>query len=291
MCDEKTELDNDAYEARHGISRRAVGKAAAFGSLGIAALSQPAAADGLVEQDVKVPTPDGEADAYFVHPSEGAHAGVLIWPDILGLRPAFRSMGARLASAGYAVLVVNPYYRTQAAPVVGEGASFRDKATRDKVLPLARSLSAETNKTDAKAFVDYLDAQDAVDKGRKIGTTGYCMGGPIIMRTAAAVPDRVGAACSYHGGGLVTDKPDSPHLLIPQMKAQLLIAVADNDDERDPNAKLVLREWFDKHGLQAEIEVYEGAMHGWCVLDSRVYNHEPAEKAWARTLALFKRAL
>ncbi len=291
MCDEKTELDNDAFEARHGISRRAVGKAAAFGSLGIAAFSQPVAADGLVEQDVKVPTPDGEADAYFVHPSEGAHAGVLIWPDILGLRPAFRSMGARLASAGYAVLVVNPYYRTQAASVVGEGASFRDKATRDKVLPLARSLSAETNKTDAKAFVDYLDAQSAVDKGRKIGTTGYCMGGPIIMRTAAARPDRIGAAASFHGGGLVTERPDSPHLLIPQMKASFLIAVAENDDEKEPETKNVLRTEFAANGLAAEIEVYEGALHGWCPPDSRVYNEPQAERAWSRLLALFDKAL
>jgi carboxymethylenebutenolidase len=214
-----------------------------------------------------------------------------MWPDILGLRPAFREMATRLAASGYAVLCINPYYRDAQAPVVQVGASFQDESTREKVMPMYRNLSAKTHQSDAKAFVNWLDEQTPVDTGRKIGTMGYCMGGPIVMRTAAVAADRIGAACSYHGGGLVTDKPDSPHLLIPKMNAQFLIAVAENDDEREPNTKIALSDAFKEHGLDAEIEVYEGAMHGWCVLDSRVYNHDAAEKAWERTLALFQRAL
>jgi carboxymethylenebutenolidase len=214
-----------------------------------------------------------------------------MWPDILGLRPAFREMATRLAASGYAVLCINPYYRDAQAPVVQVGASFQDESTREKVMPMYRNLSAKTHQSDAKAFVNWLDEQTPVDTGRKIGTMGYCMGGPIVMRTAAVAADRIGAACSYHGGGLVTDKPDSPHLLIPKMNAQFLIAVAQNDDEREPNTKVALGDAFKEHGLDAEIEVYEGAMHGWCVLDSRVYNHDAAEKAWGRTLALFERAL
>jgi carboxymethylenebutenolidase len=199
-------------------------------------------------------------------------------------------MGKRLAEAGYAVLVVNPYYRQKRAPVVAPGASFADEATRNAVMPLARSLSAATNTADANAFVAWLDAQPAVDKQRKLGTTGYCMGGPITMRTAAAAPARVGAAASFHGGGLVTDKPDSPHLLVPQMKAQYLFAVAENDDEREPEAKNVLREAFAKAGLAAEIEVYPAA-HGWCPPDSPVYDEKQAERAWSRMLVLFEKAL
>jgi carboxymethylenebutenolidase len=214
-----------------------------------------------------------------------------VWPDILGLRPAFRQMGKRLAESGYAVLVVNPFYRQAKAPVVPAGASFADQKTRDIVMPLAKALSATTNTTDARAFVEFLDSQPAVDKNRKIGTTGYCMGGPIVMRTAAAVPDRIGAGASFHGGGLVTKAPDSPHLLIPQMKAHFLFAIAENDDEREPEVKNVLREWFDKAKLPAEIEVYAGAAHGWCPPDSAVYHEKQAERAWSRLLVLFKEGL
>ena len=189
------------------------------------------------------------------------------------------------------VLCINPYYRDAGAPVVEVGESFQDESTREKVMPMYRNLSANTHQTDAQALVNWLDAQEVVDTQRKIGTMGYCMGGPIVMRTAAVAAERIGAACSYHGGGLVTDESDSPHLLIPQMQAKFLIAVAHNDDEREPTTKVVLADAFKQHQLEAEIEVYEGAMHGWCVLDSRVYNHEPAERAWARTLALFQRAL
>lgn len=286
MCDENTVDENERYL----ISRRRFGAVSAGAALA-AVLPVTVNAMAVSERDVTVPTPDGSADCYFVHPAEGAHAGVIIWPDILGLRPAFRAMGKRLAESGYAVLVVNPYYRNVAAPVVGPGASFQDTATRNVVLPLARSLSPETNTTDAAAFVRFLDAQTAVDTTRKIGTMGYCMGGPITMRTAAALPERIGAGASFHGGGLVTDAKNSPHQLVPQMQAQFLIAIASNDDEREPEAKHELRKAFDSAGLIAEIEVYEGALHGWCPPDSGVYNEAQAERAWARLLALFDKAL
>ena len=200
-------------------------------------------------------------------------------------------MGRRLAESGYAVLVVNPYYRSARAPVVEEGASFRDAATREVIMPLMRSLSAETNVTDARAFVAFLDAQDVVDGERKMGTTGYCMGGAMTMRTAAAFPERIGAGASFHGGRLVTDAPDSPHLLAGKMRAHYLFAIAENDDQKQPEAKTVLREAFDAAGLPAEIEVYEGAMHGWCPPDSAVYHEAQAERAWSRLLALFETAL
>jgi len=210
---------------------------------------------------------------------------------VLGLRPAFRAMGKRLAESGYSVLVVNPFYRSKRAPVVPDGASFADQKVRDAVLPLAQALNPTTHTTDAKAFVAWLDTQQAVDKSKKIGTTGYCMGGPITMRTAAAVPERVGAGASFHGGSLATNAPDSPHLLVPQIKAQFLFAIADNDDMRDPDAKNLLRNAFAKTGVPAEIEVYKGAMHGWCALDATVYDKEKAERAWSRLLALFEKAL
>lgn len=294
MCDERTLQDEEDASRRDAegawFTRRQLGIAAAGASL--AALVPTArAAQSVSSADVSVSTPDGEADCYFTHPETGSHAGVIVWPDILGLRPAFRGMGDRLAASGYAVLVVNPYYRRARSPVVEEGASFRDQATRQKVMPLARSLTPETNVTDAKAFVGFLDAQDAVDANRPIGTTGYCMGGPMTMRTAAAVPERIGAGASFHGGGLVTSAEDSPHLLVPTMRASFLFAIADNDDERDPNAKGALREAFDAAELDAEIEVYEGAMHGWCPPDSAVYNEPQAERAWERLLVLFGKAL
>ena len=291
MCDEDTVTENNRYlQQQTGLTRRAFNQLTAGAAL---SLMLPAVANAaeVVETDVKVTTPDGEADCYFVHPVSGQHAGVILWPDILGLRPAFRAMGKRLAQSGYSVLVVNPYYRNSSAPVVAEGASFQDEATRNTLLPLARSLSAITTVTDAQAYVRFLDAQNVVDKKRKIGTTGYCMTGPFTMRTAAAIPDRIGAGASFHGGGLVTDGQDSPHLLVPQMKAHFLFAIAANDDERDPEGKNVLRKTFDKAHLPVEIEVYEGAMHGWCPPDSRVYNEVQAERAWSRLLALFGTAL
>ena len=285
MCDEETVNDSEVY-----LSRRQVGITGGAAVL-MATLPRAANATDVTESDVTITTPDGDADAYFVHPSSGSHAAVLIWPDILGLRPAFRQMGKRLAEAGYAVLVINPYYREAKSPVVSEGASFQDEETRNRVLPMALALSAQTVMTDATAFVSFLDAQEAVDTSKKIGTTGYCMGGPFTMMTAATLPDRIGAGASFHGGRLVTDDPSSPHLLVPQMKADFLFAIAENDDEKQPEAKTSLREAFDSAGLKAEIEVYEGALHGWCPPDSRVYNEPQAERAWSRMLALLDGAL
>ncbi len=301
MCDEITEKENQALFNRQaqanqdpthssGITRRQFGGLAASASL-MMALPPVANALTISESDVTVTTPDGDADCYFVHPAEGKHPAVLVWPDIIGLRPAFREIGKRLAQSGYAVLVVNPFYRVKKAPVVAAGASFSDPDTRTTLIGLARQLTPETHVTDAKAFIDFLDAQAAVDTSRGVGTTGYCMGGPIVFRTAASMAHRVKAAATFHGGGLVTDAENSPHRLIPDMKADFLIAVADNDDEREPHVKGVLKEDFAKANLEAEIEVYEGAMHGWCPPDSRVYHQEQAEKAWARLLALFEKAL
>ena len=222
---------------------------------------------------------------------KGEYPAVLIWPDIFGLRPAFKQMGKRLAESGYTVLAINPFYRTKKAPTAPEHPDFNDPATRQAMLSLAGTLSAATALTDARASVAYLDQQAPVDKKRKMGTTGYCMGGPFVFRTAAAFPERVAAGATFHGGGLATDKPDSPHLLIPQMKAQFLIAIAENDDQREPEVKNILREAFAKAHLAAEIEVYAGTKHGWCPPDSAVYNAAQAEKAWGRMLLLFKKAL
>jgi carboxymethylenebutenolidase len=290
MCDQDHfEDDLEKYIRRGAVTRRDFGAMSA--GVGLTMLLPAVAnAQAVTEREVNITTPDGTADCYFVHPSSGAHAAVLVWPDILGLRPAFRDMGKRLAQSGYSVLTVNPFYRQKKAPVVPEGASFADEATRNTVMPLAQALNATTHVTDARAFIGWLDQQPSVDRNRKIGTTGYCMGGPIVMRTAAALPDRVGAGASFHGGGLTTNNPDSPHLLVPQMKAQFLIAVAENDDMRDPQSKNILGETFEKAGLDAEIEVYPAA-HGWCPPDSAVYDEAQAERAWSRMLALFDSAL
>jgi carboxymethylenebutenolidase len=287
MCDEQTVHDNERFlQTSVPLSRRRFNVITA-GAAAAMVLPNPANATNVSESEVTVQTPDGNADCYFAHPASGRHAGVIVWPDVLGLRPAYRQMGKRLAESGYAVLVVNPYYRVAKAPVVEPGASFQDAVTRDVVMPLAQSLTAATNETDAKAFVAFLDGQSVVDTQRKIGTTGYCMGGPITMRTAAAVPNRIGAGASFHGGRLVTDAADSPHLLVPKMRASFLFAIAENDDASEPDVKHVLRQTFADAGLAAEVEVYTGALHGWCAIDSRVYNEAQAERAWARLLALF----
>jgi carboxymethylenebutenolidase len=289
MCEkDHFEEDLEKYVRAGRVTRRDFGTLTAGAGLAMM-LPHAANAQAVTEREVEIRTPDGVCDAYFVYPQSGAHAAVLVWPDILGLRTAFREMGKRLAESGYAVLTVNPFYRGRRAPVVPEGATF-DEATRGIVFPLAQALNATTHVTDARAFVAWLDQQPQVDRSRGIGTTGYCMGGPITMRTAAALPERIGAAASFHGGGLVTQNPDSPHLLVPQMKAQYLFAVAENDDEREPEAKNVLRETFEKANLQAEIEVYPAA-HGWCPPDSAVYDEAQAERAWSRLLGLFDRAL
>jgi carboxymethylenebutenolidase len=272
------------------VSRRQFGALALGTGL---AMALPRLADAAETKgvDVEIKTPDGTCDAYFVSPAKGRHPAVLTWPDIFGLRPASKEMATRLAGSGYSVLVINPFYRTQKAPTAPEHPDFNDPATRQALMTLAGTLSPATAATDATTFIAFLDAQPSVDKKKKMGTTGYCMGGPFVFRTAAAHADRIGAAATFHGGGLVTDKPESPHLLIPQMKAQYLVAIAENDDTRQPEAKTVLKDAFAKANLSAEVEVYAGAQHGWCPPDSAVYNHDQAEKAWSRQLALFSKAL
>ncbi len=286
MCDQDHfDKDRQEYERLGLVTRKQFGMMLGAGMAMM--LPQVANAAAVTEADVNVPTPDGTADCYFVHPASGSAAGVLMWPDIFGLRPAFRQMGKRLAESGYSVLVVNPFYRVKKAPTAEAGAA----TPIDSVRPMAMGLNETTQTTDAKAFIAWLDAQPSVSKTRKIGTQGYCMGGPIAFRTAGAVPDRVGAVASFHGGGLVSDKPDSPHLAAAKSKAQFLIAIAANDDARSPKDKDVLKETFAKAGLPAEIEVYEGAAHGWCPPDSHVYNEPQAEKAWSRLLVLYGKAL
>jgi carboxymethylenebutenolidase len=288
MCDEHYEEDVKANK-QSLLSRREFGAMSVVAGMAML-LPRVEGAVAVTESDVNIKTPDGTADCYFVHPASGSGAGVVVWPDILGLRPAFRTMGKRLAESGYSVLVVNPFYRSKKAPVIAEGAKFSDPAVSAAVRPLAGALNPTTHVTDAKAFVAWLDTQASVSKTRKIGTTGYCMGGPMVMRTAASVPERVGAAATFHGGGLASTAADSPHLLVPQMKAQSLHCVAMNDDQRDANAKVLLKEAFDKAKLLTEIEVYP-AMHGWCAIDSEQYNMEQAERAHARLLVLFGKAL
>jgi carboxymethylenebutenolidase len=288
--------EKDDFDEMYAISRARDLSRRQFGALTLgvgltAVLPRLADAAETTESEVEIKTPDGTCDAYIVHPVKGRHPAVLIWPDIFGLRPTFRQMGKRLAESGYTVLVINPFYRTKKAPTAPEHPDFGDPATRQALMALAGTLSPATALTDAKAFVAYLDAQPSVDTKKKMGTTGYCMGGPFVFRTAASYPDRVGAAATFHGGGLVTDKPESPHLLIPKMKAHFLVAIAENDDASQPDAKTVLKDSFAKANLPAEIEVYAGAKHGWCPPDSQVYNADQAEKAWGRMMVLFKSAL
>lgn len=291
MCDESSFADMDEESPRSGsLTRRQFGAVSAGAGLSLLLPGWAEAADG-VGRDVEIKTPDGTADGYFAHPSSGTHPGVLLWPDAFGLRPAMKGMADRLAGSGYAVLAVNPYYRTAPAPVLPAGADFAHEPTREKIMSLMATLNAQTQAKDATAFVDFLDAQAAVARDRKLGTIGYCMGGAITMRTAAARPDRIGAGASFHGGRLVTEAPDSPHRLVPKIKAQYLFAIAANDDERQPEAKEVLRKAFASSSLPAEIEVYAGALHGWCPPDSRVYHEAQAERAWSRLLALFGTAL
>jgi carboxymethylenebutenolidase len=286
MCEQdQFEKDRQDYEARGMVTRRQFGVLLGAGVAMM--LPKVVNAVAVTESDVDIKTPDGTCDAYFVHPATGTGAAVLIWPDIFGLRPAFRQMGKRLAESGYSVLVVNPFYRAKKAPTAEKGGA----TPIDQVRPLAAGLNETTHMTDAKAFVAWLDQQTPVAKNKKIGTQGYCMGGPMAFRTAAAVPDRVGAVASFHGGGLVTTMPNSPHLQAAASKAQFLVAIAENDDQRSPNDKTALKDTFAKANLAAEIEVYAGSAHGWCPPDSQVYNEPNAEKAWARLIALYSKAL
>ena len=286
MCDQDHfEDDRKLAEQRGWVTRKQFGVMLGAGMSML--LPRIANAVAVTEADVNVTTPDGTADCYFVHPSSGTGAGVLIWPDIFGLRPAFRQMGKRLAESGYSVLVVNPFYRAKKAPTAPQGGA----TPIGDVMPLARGLNETTHMTDAKAFIGWLDQQGSVAKNRKMGTQGYCMGGPMAFRTAAAVPDRVGAVATFHGGGLVAQGPNSPHLQAAKSHASFLIAIAASDDEKAPKDKDTLKETFAEAKLPAEIEVYEKTMHGWCPPDSSVYNEANAEKAWGRLLALYGKAL
>jgi len=286
MCDQDhSEKELQELDASGLITRRQFG--VLLGAGVIMRLPQTPNAVKVTESEVTIKTPDGMADAYFVHPATGTAPGVLVWPDIFGLRPAFRQMGKRLAESGYSVLVVNPFYRTKKAPTAEQGAATPIQG----LMPLMQGVMNETTQTtDAKAFIAWLDQQASVAKNRKMGTQGYCMGGPFALRTAAA-SDRVGAAASFHGAQLVTDMPNSPHLQASKTKAQFLIAIATNDDMQRPMDKTVMKDTFAKANVPAEIEVYTGAQHGWCPPDSGVYNQAQAEKAWSRLLELYGKAL
>ena len=291
MCDDEIH-QGVTHDPR--VSRRAFGLTATA-ALTLAAARADAAA--VVERDVEIKTSDGTADAALFHPATGGpeNSGpwpaVLMWPDILGLRPVFRQMGRRLAAQGYVVLVPNPFYRARHAPVVDAAFDFSKPEDRAKVMPLAAALTPDTTAHDAPAFLAFLDAQPQTNTKAKAGVQGYCMGGPLTFRTAAAVPDRIAAAATCHGAGLVTAKPDSPHLLIPKAKARFTCAIAANDDAREPTAKDVLRSSFADAHLPAHVEVYPGANHGWCVPGSAAYDEAAAERAWAQVSALYKATL
>jgi carboxymethylenebutenolidase len=293
--DQKNQQKNDAQAG--DIARRDfVGLSVATG---LAATASSAAAKGLevVEKDVEIKTPDGTCDAAFIHPKSGSHPGVLIWPDAFGLRPSMREMAKRLAADGYSVLVPNPFYRLTKAPYT-DASKIDFQTERPKLTPMMASVNAPGNaEKDAVAYVAFLDAQKEVNKSKKVGTQGYCMGGALVVRTAATLPNRVGAGGSFHGGALVTDQPSSPHLLAPKIKARMYFGIAANDDKTQPDAKDKLKEAFAVAKVPAEIEVYSGSQHGWCVSDmpagngAPIYNKPDAERAWAKLMALYKAAL
>ena len=282
------------------LSRREFVAMSIAAGLAAAAASGSAAELPVVETTVEVKTPDGVCDAAFIHPASGSHPGVLIWPDAFGLRPSMRDIGKRIAAEGYSVLVPNPFYRLAKAPVIADPTSFsfQNPADMAKLQPLMASINAPgAAEKDAAAYIAFLDAQPQVNKAKKIGTQGYCMGGPLVVRTAAASADRVGAGASFHGGGLVTTAPTSPHLLAPKIKGRMYFGIASNDDSRQPDAKDTLREAFAAAKVPAEIEVYAEALHGWCVSDMPLQNGKPiyskpdAERAWGKLVALYKTAL
>src|SRR5712691_3596622 len=269
---------------------------------GIAAAATNAAAQqGVVETNVEIKTTDGTCDAAFIHPASGSHPGVLVWTDAFGLRPSMREIARRLAVEGYSVLVPNPFYRVAKAPVFENASNFNfaDPPQRAKLTPLMGSINAEgAAERDAAAFIAWLDMQRQVDRSKKVGTQGYCMGGPLVVKTAAAVSNRVGAGASFHGGGLVTDNANSPHLLAPKIKARMYFGIAANDDMQQPDAKTKLKDAFAAAKVPAEIKVYSQAQHGWCVSDmpkqangQPIYSKADADRAWGKLIALYKTAL
>jgi carboxymethylenebutenolidase len=288
--DPKDSLTNN--ESSTGVGRRefVASVAAGFAAAGTAS------AASVVEKEVEIKTPDGTADAVFIHPASGSHPGVLIWTDAFGLRPTFRDIGKRVAALGYSVLVPNPFYRVGKAPFFEDASTVDFNKDRGKIMPLMQSVNAPGHaEMDAVAYIDFLDDQKQVNKGKKIGTQGYCMGGPLVLKTCAQRADRVGAGGSFHGGGLVTDKPDSPHLLAPKIKAKMYFGIAHSDDVRQPDAKDKLKEAFDAAGNPAKIEVYQTCFHGWCIPDmpkqadgTPTYNKPEAERAWKQLVILYK---
>lgn len=294
------ERERGRRKAAGEMTRRDFVAAGAAAGLAAASGASAAARRAVVERDVRIKTADGVCDAAFFHPPAGTHPGVLIWTDVFGLRPVFRAFGRRLAAQGYAVLVPNPFYRYSKAPVIRRVPVF-DFKNADDMARLKRWTAAlftpDAVERDADSYVAFLDREPQVDATRKIGTQGYCMGGPLVIRTAARLADRVGAGASFHGGGLVTDKPDSPHLLAPRIKARMYFAIAASDDERQPDAKEKLRESFAKAGVATEIEVYPGTIHGWCVPDMPLHDGKPiydrpdAERAWGKLVELYRIAL
>jgi carboxymethylenebutenolidase len=286
MCDELTEAENAAWLSRRQFSAAGAG-AAVLATMPGCSLAQPA--PGAVPtkgRAVTVTTPDGKADAWFVTPETGKHPAVILWPDIAGLREAYKTMATRLASSGYAVLIVNHYYRGAVAPVLESLVAWRTPEGQAKLKPLIAGITPAGTMSDAKAFVAWLDAQAEVDTNKKIGTCGYCMGGPYTVRTAFAVPTRVGAAASFHGGGLVGTEADSPVNLLAKTNAGFLFAIAQNDDASAPGDKTSLAAAAKAAGRPAEVEVYP-ANHGWCTIDAPIYDQVQADKAWGRMLALY----
>jgi carboxymethylenebutenolidase len=282
------------------ITRRDFVKTTAAAGFAVAA-GATLGAQQVDETNVEIRTPDGTCDAAFIHPATGSYPAVVIWPDAFGLRPSMHDIAKRLAIEGYSVLVPNPFYRVAKAPVFEDASNFNfgDPAQRSKLTPLMGSINAEgAAERDAVAFIAWLDAQRQVDRNKKVGTQGYCMGGALVVRTAAAASNRVGAGASFHGGGLVTPNPNSPHLLAPKIKARMYFGVAANDDAQQPDAKTKLKEAFDAAKVPVEVEVYPQAQHGWCVPDmpkqpngQPIYNKPDAERAWGKLLALYKAGL
>jgi carboxymethylenebutenolidase len=284
MCDSD---NHQGYIVDTSFSRRTVmiGMSAAVALTGL-----PTAALGanVVETDVMVPTPDGSADAALFYPAgSGSWPAVLMWPDILGLRPVFRDMGRRLAAAGYVVLVPNPFYRSRRAPIVTGPFDFNDPKQVQPLMALKATLTDAAIDKDATAFINFLDKQKQTNRRKGAGVQGYCFAGPLAFHTAAVRSDRIRAVGSFHGGGLVTKDADSPHLLIPKTKASFVVAIARNDDQKQPDAKDVLKAAFAAAKRPATVEVYP-ADHGWCVPGSPPYNEAAAEKAWAELLKLYK---